>query len=214
MTTSPLPSNHAGRLLAAVTALVAILALTLQYRVAAGLETRPADTPVWWWLAGYFTVLTNLGAAGLMTATALRHRPSAAVQGGLVVAILMVGLVYHAILARHWSPQGLAFWADQGLHSAVPALVAGWWLCFGDRRVSLADLPGWLIWPALYAAYALIRGALTGFWPYPFLDADQLGWPRVALNVAGQVLAFAALGVGLIGLARASVHASVRASVR
>ena len=42
----------------------------------------------------------------------------------------------------------------------------------------------------------LIRGALTGFWPYPFLDADQLGWPRVALNVTGQVLAFAALGVG------------------
>lgn len=206
MATAHLTSNHSGRLLAALSALVAILALTLQYRVTAGLDTRPANMPVWWWLAGYFTILTNLGAAGLMAATALRHRPSAAVQGGLVVAIVMVGLVYHAILARLWSPQGLAWWADQGLHSAVPVLVFGWWLFFGDKRVSLADLPGWLIWPALYAAYALVRGAVTGFWPYPFLDADRLGWPQVALNVAGLVLAFATLGLGLIGLARVSVR--------
>lgn len=206
MLPAPPPSRSPDRLIAAVTALVALLSLLLQAHVTAGTVTRPMDMPVWWWLAGYFTILTNVGVGVFMAATALGLRPSAAVQGGMLVAILMVGLVYHAVLARLWSPQGLAWWADQGLHSAVPLLAFGWWLGFGDRRVALRHLPGWLIWPATYAGYALVRGAATGFWPYPFLDADQLGWAQVTLNVAGLVLAFAALGLGLIGLARVSVR--------
>jgi hypothetical protein len=198
--------SRGSRSFAAAVALTAIAALALQYRVALGAPTRPAGVAVWWWLAGYFTILTNLGVALMMAATALGHRLSPRTLGGTVVSIVMVGLVYHAILARLWAPQGLAWWADQGLHSAVPLLALGWWLGFGDKRVSLRDLPFWLIWPAAYLAYALIRGALTGFWPYPFLDADQLGWPLVAANVVSMVLAFAALGLGLIGLSRVSVR--------
>lgn len=189
-----------------IVALTALAALALQVHVASGALTRPTGGPVWWWLAGYFTILTNLGVAVLMGATALGHQSSARVQGGLVLAIVMVGLVYHALLARLWAPQGLVWWADQGLHSATPLLTLGWWLTLGDRRVSLRDLPAWLMWPGAYAAYALIRGALTGFWPYPFLDAGLLGWPQVALNTAGLVLAFAALGLVLIAMARASVR--------
>ncbi len=208
------PAPRASRSLAALVALTALMALALQVHVATQAPTRPEGTPVWWWLAGYFTILTNVGVAAVMGATAFGYRPSARMQGGLVLSILMVGLVYHAILARLWAPQGLAWWADQGLHTATPILVPGWWLTVGDRHITLRDLPAWLIWPALYATYALIRGALTGFWPYPFLDAAQLGLPLVALNTVGMVLAFAALGLGLIALARASIRASIRASVR
>jgi hypothetical protein len=200
------PARHASRLLAALVALTALLALALQLQVATNVPTRPADIPVLWWLAGYFTILTNLGVALVMTAITLGKRPSARMQGGLVLAISMVGLVYHALLARLWSPQGLAWWADQGLHSATPILMLGWWLTMGDRHVTWRDLPAWLIWPGLYAIYALTRGAVTGFWPYPFLDADALGWPQVALNTAGMILAFIALGLALITLARASVR--------
>ena len=96
--------------------------------------------------------------------------------------------------------------ADQALHSAVPGLVLIWWLGFAAKTVTPRDLPFWLIWPAVYAAYALIRGALTGFWPYPFLDADSLGWPAVALTSAVLVAAFAVLGLGFVTLARRSVR--------
>jgi hypothetical protein len=202
--------SRLARASAAFVALTALAALVLQARIAEAAPTRMPGTPVWWWLAGYFTILTNLGVAVLMAATALGTRISARVQGGLLLSILMVGLTYHAILARLWAPQGLAWWADQGLHSATPLLTLVWWSLFGDRRVSLHDLPAWLIWPALYAAYALTRGALTGFWPYPFLDADRLGWTQVALNTCGMVLTFAALGLVLIALARAATRRSIR----
>ena len=198
--------SYPSRALAALTAATALAAIALQLPLAATAPGRPPDTAAWWWLAGYFTILTNGAVALLMGATALGVRLSARLQGGLVLSILMVGLVYHALLARLWAPEGLAWWTDQALHTATPLLTLAWWLCFGDRHVTLRDLPFWLIWPAIYAVYALVRGALTSFWPYPFLDADTLGWPQIALNVAGMVLAFAALGLCLIALARASLR--------
>jgi hypothetical protein len=198
--------SDATRPFAAIVALTTVMALVLQVLVATDAPARPPGIPIWWWLAGYFTILTNVGVAGLMGATAFGYRPSARMQGGLVLSILMVGLVYHAILARLWAPKGLAFWADQGLHTATPILMLGWWMALGDRRVSRADLPHWLIWPGLYATYALARGALTGFWPYPFLNAEALGWVQVALNSLGMVLAFATLGLALIALPRRSVR--------
>lgn len=197
---------YPSRALATLTAATALAAIALQLPLAATAPGRPPDTAAWWWLAGYFTILTNGAVTLLMTATAFGARLSARLQGGLVLSILMVGLVYHALLASLWAPEGLAWWTDQMLHTATPVLTLAWWLGFGDRTVKLRDLPVWLVWPALYAVYALTRGTVTGFWPYPFLDADTLGWPQVALNVAGMVLAFAALGRGLIALARASLR--------
>lgn len=197
---------YPSRALATLTAATALAAIALQLPLAATAPGRPPDTAAWWWLAGYFTILTNGAVTFLMTATAFGARLSARLQGGLVLSILMVGLVYHALLASLWAPEGLAWWTDQMLHTATPVLTLAWWLGFGDRTVKLRDLPVWLVWPALYAVYALTRGTVTGFWPYPFLDADTLGWPQVALNVAGMVLAFAALGLGLIALARASLR--------
>ena len=67
-------------------------------------------------------------------------------------------------------------------------------------RLARSDLPHWLIWPCLYCLYALTRGQISGRYPYPFLDVAALGWPMVALNIAGLVMVFAMLG--LIRLAR------------
>lgn len=161
-----------------------------------------APTDTLWRMAGYFTILTNLGVAAVMAAAAVGRPIGPRRSGAMTVAIVIVGIVYHLILARLWAPVGLAWWADQGLHTAVPVATALWWLAFAPKSVSLRDLPFWLIWPATYAVYALIRGAMTGFWPYPFLDASALGWSLVALNVALLVAVFAGLGLALIALAR------------
>ena len=64
--------------------------------------------------------------------------------------------------------------------------------------------PEALLWPLAYAGYALIRGAATGFWPYPFLDAATLGLPRLALNITVLVALFWTLGLVLVWIA--SIH--------
>ena len=192
----------AARFFALLIGTVALASLRAQY------DALPDPMAFWpvegklWFLAGFFTILTNLGVAGLMFAVARRWRMSGPVAAGLVVSAAMVGIVYHLLLARLWNPQGAAWWANQGLHTAVPLAVVCWWLAFADKAVSPRDLPKWLVWPAIYCGFALARGYLTGFWPYPFLNGDALGPVRLGLNIVGLLVAFAALGAGVIGVAR------------
>ena len=65
-----------------------------------------------------------------------------------------------------------------------------------------SDVPQWLIWPAIYAAYALIRGQQTRAWAYPFLNADALGWPHVVRNIGALVVALVLLSLAIAALAR------------
>ena len=67
-------------------------------------------------------------------------------------------------------------WTDKLLHVAVPLLAVIGWVAFGPRdRVRRSDLLPSLAFPVLWLAYTLVRGAVTGFYPYPFVDAAGLG---------------------------------------
>jgi hypothetical protein len=193
------------RAAAAVIALVALLSLAAQARVSWGLlgDTATAGRLLWL-MAGYFTILSNALAALVLGRAALTGVPVAPVPAGaLALSLGLVGIVYHLLLAGLWAPVGLAFWADQGLHNAMPALVVLWWWFLADKRGLRATAPlGWLAWPAAYLVYALIRGGLTRWYPYPFLDLAALGPGAVALNLAGLLLALGAAGTAMLGLAR------------
>ncbi len=171
----------------------------LAIRVVASLEQFQGDVgATLWHLAGFFTVLTNLLVAVHFMAIAAGWRVPGARVAGLVLWIGLVGIVYHLLLARLWSPEGLAWWADQGLHTLVPVLVALWWLAFvpfwsPNWRVILS----WQVWPLAYVAYAILRGALTGFWPYPFLDPGLNGAWGVAANILGLQVSFVLSGTAL-----------------
>jgi CHASE2 domain-containing sensor protein len=63
--------------------------------------------------------------------------------------------------------------------AALLGMLLGW-LLYGPRpRVSARVVLWALTWPALYLAYTLIAGAISGWYPYPFLDAASNGYPRV-----------------------------------
>lgn len=70
----------------------------------------------------------------------------------------------------------------------------------GDSRSSAAVV--WLGYPLVYAAYSLIHGAVTGFYPYPFINVSNLGYDKVLINMAVLVLVFLGLGLALIGIDR------------
>lgn len=60
-------------------------------------------------------------------------------------------------------------------------------------------LISWLSWNSrlAYVVYALLRGALTGSWPYPFLDPDLNSAWGVAANILGLQLSFVLSGAAL-----------------
>ena len=60
----------------------------------------------------------------------------------------------------------------------------------------------WLGYPLAYLAFALVRGAIVHKYPYPFIDAGELGYLGVTISALGFTVAFFVLGLLLIGLGR------------
>ena len=152
-----------------------------------------------WGLAGFFTILTNaLMAATMLTIAATGRRLSFGWMTMVTMSMIAVGVVYHLLLAHLFHFTGLNWWTDQAFHTILPAFMLWFWLMETTRHNPRGGQPlWWLIWPAGYAVYAMMRGAVTGWYPYPFLDIGQLGLGAVAVNMAGLVAGFAVLGFGL-----------------
>jgi hypothetical protein len=138
----------------------------------------------------YFTILSNLIVFIYFTSRALsadlsEHGFWTKPETGtaITVYITVVGLVYHLVLSSIHHPQGLAKIADHGLHSFTPIVTLLYWLVFvSPKKVNYASIPYWLLYPAIYFIYTIIHGALTQFYPYPFLDVSKIGLFQSFLN--------------------------------
>ena len=120
----------------------------------------------------------------------------------ITVYIIIVGIVYNIILRSTWDPQGLQKLVDELLHSVTPVLFLIFWLVYVPTgNLKWENAFPWLMYPVLYMTYALIFGAVTKFYPYPFVDVSNLGYGK-ALTNAGLVLlvvlflSFAMIGTG------------------
>jgi len=156
----------------------------------------------------YFTILTNILVALSYTALLLKQgsrwrnffsRPD--VLTAVAVYITIVGAVYNVILRLLWAPQGLQQLVDELLHSLIPLLFLIFWYIYVSRHVlKWKQVPSWLLYPFFYFIYVLIRGALTGFYPYPFINVKEHGYGPVLLNslyIMCAFLFFSALFVGI-----------------
>lgn len=193
--------------LAALLALLALASLLLQYVLLIAL-TRDGVGP---WLAtlryiSYFTILSNIGVLLVTTQAALGRAgffSAPRTRGALALYIGVTGTVYFLVLRQLWQPQGAQWWADTGLHYAVPLLYWAWWLGFVPHGgLRHGDILRWLGFPLAYLAWTLLRGAWMHEYPYPFIDVGQLGWARAAGNAVGMLGAFLALGALIVWLDR------------
>lgn len=153
-----------------------------------------------WMYFAYFTVLTNLLVATVATVAARRGDGGRDLpwRGCAVTAIVLVGLGYHLLLRGLADPEGLDWLSNLLLHYLVPLAALAWWLWSPPRRHIAATEPWrWLQWPLLYAVYALVRGAISGFYPYPFIDVPALGIVRTLVHCAGIAAAFLLLAFAL-----------------
>ncbi|WP_239483041.1 Pr6Pr family membrane protein [Paraburkholderia sp. C35] len=105
--------------------------------------------------------------------------------------IVFVGFAYNLLLRHLWTPSGWRMLLNESLHTVVPLLVALYWLLFVPRfHLRLRHLLWWLVYPLGYLALTMVRGALSDFYPYPFIDVGELGYERVLINASLLVLAF------------------------
>lgn len=188
------------------TALVLQFYLILQSRSATGFST--ARTVINFF--SYFTILSNLLIAVCLTAALLTPASAAgkffsniSVQSAIAVYIFIVGLVYNTVLRGIASLSGLAWVVDNLLHVVVPLFFVIFWLVYTPRKaLKWKDILPWLIFPALYLAYSLLRGPVANWYPYPFLHAAKLGYGQVAINALCVLAGFLAAGAAIIGFNR------------
>ena len=199
----PARPTRPERLGAALIAL--ITAITLVARVWLRLAQGESLWQALSFLTQFFTILTNTGICLMMALVALGFRLPPRFVLAMVVAIVGVGLIYHAVLAHLVDLDGLDLLADHGVHTVVPALSALWWVLWAEKAAPRRSEPLlWVAWPLLYCAYAMARASVSGFYPYPFIELPRLGLTGLALNMALLVAGFTLIGTTLVLLARAT----------
>jgi hypothetical protein len=165
----------------------------------------------------YFTIWANILVAATLTAIAffplarILSKPS--IHAAVAVYITMVGAVYSVLLRGAWNPEGWIAVADHSLHDVIPILYVAYWLIFAPKAGILwTDPIKWLVVPAVYFVYSLLRGAIVGRYPYWFADAALLGYPTALMNAGFVLLAFAVVGFIYAGAAKLLSRTAIVAS--
>lgn len=112
----------------------------------------------------------------------------------IVVYMLFVGIAYNVLLRGLWTPSGYRAILNECLHTVLPALSVLYWVLFVPRfALTVRKCLLWLVYPLTYLFVTLWRGSASAFYPYPFINVDELGYGRVLVNVSLLVLAFLVL---------------------
>jgi hypothetical protein len=132
-----------------------------------------------------------------------RRSGSEAARAGVTMYAVVVGLVYHFLLHATWAPQGWSLVANALLHYVMPAAILLDWLLFTPKgRLRWIDAPKWLVFPLVYGGWTLIHGSFAGWWPYWFLNIDELGLATAALYFLGLLVFFLVVGLGVVAIDR------------
>lgn len=149
----------------------------------------------------YFTVQSNLLVLAAAISLVIDPRRDGAVWRVLrldaLLGIAVTDVVSATLLAGLVQHVGIGVWINIGFNQFSPVWTLVGWLLLGPRpRTDLRTL-GWAFaWPVAWLAYTMAHGALTGWYPYPFLNADKLGYGQVGITLL--VILAAALGTAFL----------------
>lgn len=163
----------------------------------------------------FFTVESNLLAAVVLLLSGLaslvlgesrqdEQGRFALLRGATTLYMTMTGIIYFLFLRGLEEALQLPIpWVNTVLHYVTPLAVLADWLFDPPRRaISSRESLVWVSFPALYVFYSLIRGATTGWYPYPFLNAAVRGYESIAVTCAVLLVAVIVLAVLLAARTR------------
>ena len=140
----------------------------------------------------YFTVEANLFAAcvllflGLRTTKASSHsKKIQLIRGAATLYMIMTGVIFAILLANIEGATLTAVpWDNVALHYIMPIVLLIDWLIDPPKvKLSLRNAWLWLIAPIVYIIYSLIRGEITNWYPYPFLNPSVNGLPTMIVTL-------------------------------
>lgn len=193
--------NHPSKIWRVPAALVAALGPLLQYGLMAYDETMatlPAKSLEFF---SYFTILSNMLAAVALAAPLVaptsrlaRWSEEAGPRAAMATYLVITAVVYHTMLAHTWNPRGARLVATTILHTITPAAFLLDFAVRGGEGPTrgMAALKA-MAFPALFGAWTMAHGAVSGFYPYPFMDIGKRGYPAVLVTIVEMGLAFAVI---------------------
>ena len=166
----------------------------------------------------YFTVQSSLVNVVVLFVggwLALRRRRDpelfTAVRMATVAYAGVTCVVYNALLRGlpvdgHVGPS----WPGELLHVWVPIfIVVEWLLAPGRATLGWGRIGSAVVYPLAWLAFTLVRGVLTGWYPYPFLNPDG---PDGPVSVIAYVVAISAFIIGVAFVAVAISRAGAARS--
>ncbi|UFH33641.1 Pr6Pr family membrane protein [Chryseobacterium sp. C-71] len=184
---------------ASLLALMAWFCVILQFYISSDTFTN---------VISYFTILCNsLIAISLSLSTFFpktklgKFFSGLSVKTAIALYIFIVFIVYNTVLRGIWKPTGWQLFLDNMLHVTIPILFILYWLFLVDKaKLNWKNGFYWLIFPLIYLIYSLIRGSAVGWYPYPFLNVDKLGFGQVIINIFIMLIVFLVSGSALIAI--------------
>jgi len=191
------------QLVRAVSAALAVLAILVALQ-----STRDAGTFNPTRFFAYFTIQSNLiGVATFVWLIARGDRPrSRALEllRGAAAVYLTITFVVTILLLSDVDVSLELAWVDFVLHKVFPIVVVADWLVDPPGiRLRVRDIPYWLVYPIIWAIVTVIRGAVDGWYPYPFLDPANGGYGTVAMMIVAIAIGVIAVSLAVVGLGNA-----------
>lgn len=175
MTTESANADVAGgdKIASVVRVFIALLTLTA---IGAELNETFADSESVGNFFSFFTIQSNLFAAAMLLLTAgfvFTGRDTerlAYFRGASSLYMVITGIVYFLLL-RGVDVQTDGAWVNTVVHYVMPVVMLLDWILFPPGSgVDLRKARVWLLYPATYAVYSLVRGGMVDWYPYPFID--------------------------------------------
>lgn len=146
-----------------------------------GVATRMIQT------LSFFTIQSNIlvliVAATLVVDPQRDGRVWRVLRLDALLGITVTGLVFDLILIHYVHPSGWQLVATIGLHYIAPWATVLGWLLFGPRpRIDRRTIAWACLWPFAWISYTFIRGAVIDWYPYPFLDVQEIGYLAAIRN--------------------------------
>ena len=161
----------------------------------------------------YLTIQSNIAfmvvcvVGGIVAFTSVIDPPWLTNLHAVVLSWILVAGIVFAILVQQAGERGFRLevpWSDQVLHFWLPALALLEWIVSRGRGRSQWRMVSLTVgYPVIWGAITLVRGAVVGWYPYFFLDPDQVTDPFEFVTYSTIALAtFAVTSTGVISLAR------------